>query len=172
MFALKYLTSALTCPELFGGESMSKTTQDRIAIADKAMTAIFIVMPILGYAGIWYFRFYFNTDDTKVDHEGWWGVAYLCFATITGLAQLLTALILVYAMLSIRKTLKENNRQKTFNLNMFYINAVAFLLQIASFFIWYYEWYIYESNFYRNNCTLDTVADPDACNLERKEARQ
>lgn len=69
-----------------------------------------------------------------------------------GLSQLATAVILLYAILSIRHTLKKNNKLKTFNLNMFIINAVAFLLQIVSFLVWYWQWYQYEVTFYENDC--------------------
>ena len=77
---------------------------------------------------------------------------YIAFIAVMSLSQLLTALILLFAILSIRMTLKENNKLKTFNLNMFIINAVAFLLQIVSFLVWYWQWYQYEVTFYENDC--------------------
>ena len=128
IFALKYLVSALTLPALFGGAKMSETARNRLALADKVMWWIVIVVPTLGYSGIWSFRCIYQSTDSSIFSVNVWVPLYIAFIAVMSLSQLLTALILLFAILSIRTTLKYNNKLKTFNLSMFMVNAVAFLL--------------------------------------------
>ena len=139
MFALKYLGSALTLPALFGGEPTSETTHQWLARADKIMSAVFIAVPSLGYTGIWVLKAF----SESATYKGFLETAFVLFISVMGLSQLATAVILLFAILSIRHTLKKNNKLKTFNLNMFMVNAFAFLLQIASLLIWYWQWYVF-----------------------------
>ena len=79
MFAFKYLGSALTLPALFGGKPINERVQPWLTRVDKVMIGIVIIVPILGYTGIWYFRAIFMSKtppDNSAPDDLLWKLIY------------------------------------------------------------------------------------------------
>ena len=52
IFSFKYFVSALTMPALFGGEPIKENTLKKLAITDKVLWYLCILIPIIGYSFI------------------------------------------------------------------------------------------------------------------------
>ena len=104
-FSQKYLKSSLLMPALFGGDPVSKNTKKRLAIWNKVMIVLFILIPLVAFIllGVvkWHFVLYgkFYRNESSRPYFIW---SYIVLSMIYILLQLVIASVLIYSVTSIR----------------------------------------------------------------------
>jgi hypothetical protein len=87
-----------------------------------------------------------------------------------GVVLLFCAGLLVYSVVKIRVILGQQGLKKRVNVTMFIVNSGVFLFYSIGIILWYYEFYVYCTNYYEYNCN-DSSAPPD-CDSEKVNDRK
>lgn len=113
IFAFKYFMSAMAMPALFGGAKLSTTAQWWLKCIDIGMIWQTALLPFAGYGLIWFSKYRQTcTPFSFLCGDGSQGIKkhtarfiYIVLSFWGGFLQILTAALLLFAMVKIRRIL-------------------------------------------------------------------
>lgn len=132
------------------------------------MLSLCVLLPALGYVFIFSTKYFGADFNSPVLARIFVGMSLLA-----GFIQIGLALVLFYAMITIRIILGRNGLQDKINIRMFILNSAMFIFQAISLCIWYNAWFKYRKNYYNVNCNLFLPDEQAAaaCDESRRDAR-
>ena len=130
------------------------------------MLSLCVLLPALGYVFIFSTKYFGAEFNSPVLARIFVGMSLLA-----GFIQIALALVLFYAMITIRIILGRNGLQDKINIRMFILNSAMFIFQAISLCIWYNAWFKYRKNYYNVNCNFFPPDEQAACDESRRDAR-
>jgi hypothetical protein len=126
IFAFKYYSSAQNMPALFGGDAVSERSQKCSRVANIVLSILNVAIPVLGYAFIYFgkqhYASYLNNYVTNGEGQVY-TTLYIVMSMFFGALQMITAIVLLAAVIKIRLILGKFGLADRVNYRMFFINS-------------------------------------------------
>lgn len=131
-------------PALFGDKPISDKGQAILRWVDKIAIALNILVPGACYAFLLDEKILYKSRG----YDGKITWTYVSLSFTAGFLLFIEAIMLLYAVIKIRVILGKNGLQQRVNVSMFIVNALLFLFQVISLYIWYFAYASFSVKFY------------------------